>query len=341
MTTILLALVLGAVIGLSLGMLGGGGSILTVPALVYLLGQNPHAAVSASLVIVGLNAATGAWLHQRAGNVRLRAALLFGGAGLLAAFAGARLSTLLTGPLLSVEPGAVRRGAAVGGGGPRCVLRLGLPFGTLQEWLYAASTWLQRHIRPLGRGVKALKAWAGTQPVRRFDQRGAPTLIQRIDHWLRALKYIVLAWILPGTAGYGYLVFRDYDPWAALISITELELTGGLIVLAVMLVAALFVERPWCRYACPLGAVIGIASKVSPLHIQRNGPACAGCALCNTACPVGIPVDTRTDITDASCIMCLRCVDACPKHGELDLTLTIPGLKAQPTANEPSEGAAS
>jgi uncharacterized membrane protein YfcA len=102
MTTILLALLLGAVIGLSLGMLGGGGSILTVPVLVYVLGQNPHAAVSASLVIVGLNAATGAWLHQRAGNVRLRSALLFGGAGLLAAFAGARLSTLLTGPLLLV-----------------------------------------------------------------------------------------------------------------------------------------------------------------------------------------------------------------------------------------------
>jgi polyferredoxin len=215
------------------------------------------------------------------------------------------------------------------------------PFGTLQEWLYAASTWLQRHIRPLGRGVKALKAWAGAQSVRRFDQRGAPTLIQRIDHWLRALKYVVLAWILLGAAGYGFLVFRDYDPWAALITITELELTGGLIVLAVVLVAALFVERPWCRYACPLGAVIGIASKASPLHIQRNGPACAGCALCNTACPVGIPVDTRTDITDASCIMCLRCVDACPKPGGLDLTLTIPGLKAQPTANEPSEGAAS
>jgi uncharacterized membrane protein YfcA len=100
MTTTLLALLLGTIIGLSLGMLGGGGSILTVPALVYVLGQDPHAAVSASLVVVGLNAATGAWLHQRAGNVRLRPALLFGGAGLLAALGGARLSTLLSGPVL-------------------------------------------------------------------------------------------------------------------------------------------------------------------------------------------------------------------------------------------------
>lgn len=101
-TTTLLAMLLGGLIGLSLGMLGGGGSILTVPALVYLLGQEPHAAVSASLVIVGLNAATGAWFHRRAGHVRLKSAALFGGVGLAAAFAGARISTLLPSALLLV-----------------------------------------------------------------------------------------------------------------------------------------------------------------------------------------------------------------------------------------------
>ena len=100
MATILVSAALGALIGLSLGMLGGGGSILTVPALVYVLGQDAHVAVGASLVIVGMNALTGSWLHHRAGHVRLRAALLFGGAGLLAAFAGARLSRLLPSPLL-------------------------------------------------------------------------------------------------------------------------------------------------------------------------------------------------------------------------------------------------
>ncbi|GAB4202258.1 MAG: sulfite exporter TauE/SafE family protein [Roseiflexaceae bacterium] len=101
-TTMALALLLGGLIGLSLGMLGGGGSILTVPALVYVLGQDPHAAIGASLVIVGLNAATGAWLHGRAGHVRLKASVLFGSAGLLAAFAGARLSALLPDALLLV-----------------------------------------------------------------------------------------------------------------------------------------------------------------------------------------------------------------------------------------------
>jgi polyferredoxin len=212
------------------------------------------------------------------------------------------------------------------------------PLGALQEWLYAASMGLQRRIRPLGRGVRALKAWAGARPTRRFDQRPAPTLLERLDHWLRYFKYVVLVWVLLGTGGYSVLVFRDYDPWAALLTITELEITGGLIVLAFVLVAALFVERPWCRYTCPLGAVIGIASKVSPLRLERNGPVCAGCAVCNTACPVGIPVDTRTAITDASCMMCMRCVNTCPIHGGLELKLALPGIKERTTVGASPEG---
>lgn len=206
------------------------------------------------------------------------------------------------------------------------------PLGTIQEWLFAASTWLQRAIPPLGRAVRALKARVGVQPILRFDQRPAPTLLARIDHWLRYGRYIVLAWAILGAAAYGYMVFRDYDPWAALLTIAELELSGGLVVLLVVLVAALFVERPWCRYACPLGAAIGLASKVSPLRLQRDGPACAGCALCNRTCPVSIPVDTRTDVTDSSCIMCLRCVDTCPKHGALDLALVLPRPSVRPSS---------
>jgi uncharacterized membrane protein YfcA len=102
MPTMLLAAVIGALIGLSLGTLGGGGSILTVPALVYLLGQDPHGAVGSSLMIVGTNALLGAWLHQRAGHVRLGAAVMFGAAEIAAAFGGARLSRLLPGPALLV-----------------------------------------------------------------------------------------------------------------------------------------------------------------------------------------------------------------------------------------------
>ena len=61
MPTLLLTLVLGFGIGGSLGLLGGGGSILTVPALVYLIGQTPQVAVTTSLAIVGANSALGAF----------------------------------------------------------------------------------------------------------------------------------------------------------------------------------------------------------------------------------------------------------------------------------------
>ena len=90
--TLLLAVLIGVGIGWSLGMLGGGGSILTVPALVYLLNQDVHLAAATSLVIVGTNSLMGATMHYRHGNVRLREAVQFGGYGLVAAFVGAKIS---------------------------------------------------------------------------------------------------------------------------------------------------------------------------------------------------------------------------------------------------------
>jgi uncharacterized membrane protein YfcA len=78
---------LGFGIGLSLGLLGGGGSILTVPALVYLVGQAPQAAVVTSLVIVGANSLVGAVFHQhQGGGLNWKVAFLFGGTGMVAAF---------------------------------------------------------------------------------------------------------------------------------------------------------------------------------------------------------------------------------------------------------------
>ncbi|HLH47169.1 MAG TPA: sulfite exporter TauE/SafE family protein, partial [Acidimicrobiales bacterium] len=79
-------------IGASLGALGGGGSILTVPALVYVLGQNAHGATTASLVIVGITALAGMVAHARRGNVRFASGTVFAALGVAASFAGSRLS---------------------------------------------------------------------------------------------------------------------------------------------------------------------------------------------------------------------------------------------------------
>jgi uncharacterized protein len=107
MATIGLDLILGFAIGLSLGLLGGGGSILTVPALVYLVGQSPQAAVTTSLAIVGANSAVGAVFHQQAGKTgrqtfNWKVALVFGGAGMVVSYLAAGLSKHLSPALLMV-----------------------------------------------------------------------------------------------------------------------------------------------------------------------------------------------------------------------------------------------
>ncbi len=89
---LLLALPLGLVIGLALGALGGGGSILTVPALVYVLGQDAKTATTSSLVIVGLTSLIALVPHARARRVRFGQGLLFGALGTAGSFAGSALS---------------------------------------------------------------------------------------------------------------------------------------------------------------------------------------------------------------------------------------------------------
>lgn len=88
----LLAIAVGLLIGLSLGALGGGGSILAVPALVYLLGQSPHQATTASLLVVGIAAITGAIPHARAGRARVRTGVIFGLLGVAGSYAGSLAS---------------------------------------------------------------------------------------------------------------------------------------------------------------------------------------------------------------------------------------------------------
>ncbi|MER5355303.1 sulfite exporter TauE/SafE family protein [Kitasatospora sp. NPDC002551] len=95
MTTLLLALAAGAVVGLVLGGLGGGGGILAVPALIYLLGFSPAAASTAALLIVLATSVSAIVAHTKAGTIRWRTALAFAAAGLLpAALAGAAATRL-------------------------------------------------------------------------------------------------------------------------------------------------------------------------------------------------------------------------------------------------------
>jgi uncharacterized membrane protein YfcA len=93
---LILGLILSALIGLSLGLIGGGGSIITVPVLVYVLGVEAHEAVGMSLAVVGGTSLVGSFLHYRRGNLQMKTGLTFGVSGILGAFAGSPLTKLLS-----------------------------------------------------------------------------------------------------------------------------------------------------------------------------------------------------------------------------------------------------
>lgn len=103
---VFLAIPVGLLIGLSLGTLGGGGSILTVPALVYLMGMDARAATTGSLIIVGVTALMAMFAHRRHGRVRFTQGIVFGLIGTIGAVAGTRLS-------LAVPPDVLLAGFAV------------------------------------------------------------------------------------------------------------------------------------------------------------------------------------------------------------------------------------
>jgi len=90
-----LALTLAVAIGLALGLMGGGGAIITVPVLVYVAHVSPGQAVGMSLAVVGVTSLVGALLKARQGFIHGRAALWFSGTGIIGALAGAQLTPLV------------------------------------------------------------------------------------------------------------------------------------------------------------------------------------------------------------------------------------------------------
>lgn len=109
----MLTLAFAVVIGVALGMLGGGGSILTVPVFTYVAGLDPKIAIASSLPVIAVASTIGALAHWRAGTVQLRTAAMFGGFTMVGGFSGARLAGFLPGRAQLLLFAAIMTGAAV------------------------------------------------------------------------------------------------------------------------------------------------------------------------------------------------------------------------------------
>jgi polyferredoxin len=105
-----------------------------------------------------------------------------------------------------------------------------------------------------------------------------------------------------------------------LFEFNQAEIWLAYLVVVVVLVGSLFVELGWCRYACPLGGAISLVGNFSLLRIRREGDSCKSCSLCERPCPVKLPV-ANADTISSNRIGCMACVDACPRHGALEVRL--------------------
>ena len=149
-----------------------------------------------------------------------------------------------------------------------------------------------------------------------------------LDVPLRVLKYLLLAffaWFIGGMSAEALENFMG-SPYGIVADVKmlnffrEMGLTAA-IVIGLLAVLSIFVQNFWCRYLCPYGALLGIASLASPVKIRRDEEACIDCGKCAKACPANLKVDELVQIRSAECNACMECVAACPAQDALQLAL--------------------
>lgn len=177
------------------------------------------------------------------------------------------------------------------------------PVGTLSEYLWRAG----RQI--LGRNF-VLPRW--------------------LDLPMRSLKYLLAGFFVWAIANMSALDIEGFmrSPYGVVADVRMLNFFRYLgetaaIVLGLLVIASVLVQNFWCRYLCPYGALLGLASLLSPLRIRREPDACIDCAKCAKACPSALPVDKLITIKSAECTGCLECVAVCPAEGALQMALPV------------------
>jgi polyferredoxin len=154
----------------------------------------------------------------------------------------------------------------------------------------------------------------------------------RLPRWadvpLRGLKYVLLGLFV---AVIGFMSADALDgfmqtPYGLVVDVKMMNFFRdasftAVLVISMLVLLSMLIQNFWCRYLCPYGALLGLASLLSPVKIRRDKDACIDCAKCARACPAHMPVDRLVQIRSVECSACMACVAACPAQDALQLAL--------------------
>ncbi len=178
---------------------------------------------------------------------------------------------------------------------------------------------------PFG-AIQDLLAWI------RFKTIGRAYVIpKRVHNVLKYGRWLVLGVIVYMSGRYLSLWFADYDPFRALFHF-KFESWIPIALVAGTVLGGLLVERFWCLYLCPLGALTGAVGVFGFTKVRRDGEGCTDCSLCSRACPSRIQVHRLTAVADEHCTMCMECMDSCPRPGTLKVSTGADGESLRPIA---------
>ncbi len=176
------------------------------------------------------------------------------------------------------------------------------PFGLLSDYLE------KLHLHIFGKKLK-LPSWMDT-PL-----RGIKYFIAGFFIWSVFIKMPAID--IEQFIGSSYNTFADVKMLEFFTRMSAVSFT----VIISLTILSVIIDRFWCRYLCPYGALLGILGLFSMGKITRNGQNCIKCGKCEKVCPGVIPITKKKKINSLECMVCLRCIDACPVDNAIDLSV--------------------
>lgn len=142
---------------------------------------------------------------------------------------------------------------------------------------------------------------------------------KKLDRILKNVKYMFLLFIVIYIWTMGSKLAQSASPWEAFAQLTNFkeaisQCIIGVILLGFIAIGSVFIERFFCKYLCPLGAVLSLSSKYRLLKISKPADKCGKCRKCTNSCPMSIKLYDTNMVDSTECINCLNCVSVCPRN---------------------------